>query len=212
VKYKAIVFDFDGVILERVEVKGWAFGELFKDYPQEVERIIDYHHQNGGVSRFEKVRYIFKEYLQQELTEDHFEQLCSQYSKIVVEKVLACDFVPGAVEFISSYAKQIPLFIVSGTPTEEMRMIASRLELDHYFRGIYGSPTTKGDWVKRILDDWNLASDEVIIVGDSLSDAQAAHQHAIPFIGRVTDKNRGMLTKESAHAYIADMTELEGCL
>ena len=52
----AIFFDFDGVILESVEVKGWAFGRLFENHPEHVDEIVAFHHANGGMSRFDKFR------------------------------------------------------------------------------------------------------------------------------------------------------------
>lgn len=33
-KFEAIFLDFDGVIHESVDVKGWAFSKLFEDYPE----------------------------------------------------------------------------------------------------------------------------------------------------------------------------------
>lgn len=59
----AIFFDFDGVILESVDIKGWAFGKLFENYPQHVDEIVAFHFANGGMSRFDKFRYIYKKYL-----------------------------------------------------------------------------------------------------------------------------------------------------
>ena len=53
---KAIFFDFDGVILESVDVKGWAFGKPFEAYPQYVDEIVAFHHRNGGMYRFDKFR------------------------------------------------------------------------------------------------------------------------------------------------------------
>ena len=53
---KAIIFDFDGVICESVNVKTIAFKKLFADYPEHQDRIVEYHLVNGGISRYEKLR------------------------------------------------------------------------------------------------------------------------------------------------------------
>src|SRR5690606_22889470 len=42
----AVIFDFDGVILESVKVKTDAFKELFSDYPEHLEAIVAYHENN----------------------------------------------------------------------------------------------------------------------------------------------------------------------
>ena len=60
---KAIIFDFDGVIAESVDVKTEAFKELFKAYPDKVKAIADFHIDNGGMSRFDKFRHIYKNIL-----------------------------------------------------------------------------------------------------------------------------------------------------
>ena len=54
----AIVFDFDGVLAESVDIKTRAFALLFRDEGEEVVRkVIDFHLKNGGVSRFEKIKF-----------------------------------------------------------------------------------------------------------------------------------------------------------
>ena len=39
-KTKAIIFDFDGVILESMDVKARAFAFLFREYPEYTEKIV----------------------------------------------------------------------------------------------------------------------------------------------------------------------------
>ena len=45
---KNIIFDFDGVILESVEIKTQAFAKLFSNYPLYIDEIIS-HHRNNSV-------------------------------------------------------------------------------------------------------------------------------------------------------------------
>ena len=52
---KAIIFDFDGVLVESLDIKTRAFAKLFgPEGPDMAKRVVDYHLQNGGVSRYEK--------------------------------------------------------------------------------------------------------------------------------------------------------------
>ena len=51
VKLDALLFDFDGVILESADIKTDAFRELFADQPAHVEEIVALHQRYGGVSR-----------------------------------------------------------------------------------------------------------------------------------------------------------------
>ena len=58
---KGIIFDFDGVIAESVQVKTDAFMELYVLYGQDVVQKVTKHHEaNGGMSRYEKIKYYHK--------------------------------------------------------------------------------------------------------------------------------------------------------
>ena len=76
---RAIVFDFDGVIIESFDIKTQAFRELFKD-SDKVDKIVEYHKQNGGVSRYKKFRYIYREILKQPLDDKTFNDLGERFS------------------------------------------------------------------------------------------------------------------------------------
>jgi beta-phosphoglucomutase-like phosphatase (HAD superfamily) len=39
-RLQAVFFDFDGVILDSVDVKARAFSEMFRDYGPEVEKAV----------------------------------------------------------------------------------------------------------------------------------------------------------------------------
>ena len=58
----AVIFDFDGVIVESLDVKADAFRSLFADHPEHVDQIVRLHRENLGVSRYEKFRTIYASY------------------------------------------------------------------------------------------------------------------------------------------------------
>ena len=67
---KALLFDFDGVILESADIKTAAYRALFKgEDSNKVEEFIDYHIQNAGISRFVKVRYFYEKILGIKITD-----------------------------------------------------------------------------------------------------------------------------------------------
>lgn len=183
----AIFLDFDGVILESVDVKGWAFGKLFDDYPQHQKEIIDFHYANGGLPRFDKFRHIYKNILNRPLSDDHFDYLCDKFSQIVFNRVLECEFVKGADLFLEKYYKKTDLYIISGTPQEEMTRVVDARNLKKYFKGVYGSPITKTDWTRKILDENKYDVDKCFWVGDAKSDVVAANNTDIKFFGRIID-------------------------
>ena len=61
---KGIIFDFDGVIVDSVEIKGEAFREIYTTYGKEIsDKVIEHHELNGGVSRFDKFRFYHNNFL-----------------------------------------------------------------------------------------------------------------------------------------------------
>ena len=181
---KAIIFDFDGVIIESFDIKTQAFRELFKD-SEKVEKIVEYHKQNGGVSRYKKFKYIYSEILKQPLDDKTFNDLGERFSNLVVEEVKKCPYVPGAVEFIRRNSNKLRLFIASGTPEEELRAIVAARDITKYFRGIYGSPTIKSEILSGILNRENLDKKDVIFIGDTITDYNEAAKLGVPFMARI---------------------------
>ena len=184
IPYKAVIFDFDGVIVESTGIKTQAFHDLFKDHPRQVKKIVAYHRRNGGVNRFVKFRYIYKNLLRRPLSAAHIEFLGRRYASLVVQRVIACPFVPGALPFLKKYHSQIKLFVISGTPHRELLRIVHKRKLTRYFKGVYGAPTVKPVLARRILRRWELAPSEVLYIGDAAADQQAARKTRVRFVGR----------------------------
>lgn len=182
---KGVSLDFDGVILESIHVKTRAFRVLFQDHPDHIEQILRLHLDKGGLSRFEKFRLIYLDYLKKPLDERECERLSREFSKLIACEMLACPYVHGAVEFLKQRAMSLPLFIVSGAPEEELRAIVSRRNLSSYFRSLYGSPRSKPRLLSEILDGNGWGPEEMVFIGDSIIDFEAADALGIPFIGRV---------------------------
>src|SRR5947208_3539082 len=109
----AILFDFDGIILESIHIKTEAFRELFKGYGSRVEDIVRYHQQHGGVNRFEKFRHIYRHTLRLPLPDNENKRLGRRFTRIIFKKMLACRYVPGARGLLQSLKGRIPLYVVS---------------------------------------------------------------------------------------------------
>ena len=57
-KSELLIFDFDGVLANSVEVKTRAFALLYKPYGEKVvEKVLEHHTANEGISRFDKISY-----------------------------------------------------------------------------------------------------------------------------------------------------------
>jgi len=187
-----IILDFDGVILESVSVKTEAFRTLFSDVPEHVEEIVQFHRDNGGMSRFDKFRFIYKHILHEELTEKKFMELSDQFAAIVFLAVIHADYVPGAREFLEHYHTRTPLYVVSATPEHELRQIVEARGMSRCFRDVFGAPRKKAECIGEIVRRNGAHPESVIFVGDAKNDYEAAREAGVRFIGRVKpgDGNR----------------------
>ena len=186
-KLRAIVFDFDGVILESAEVKTEAFVELYAAHgPQVVAAVRAHHLANLGISRFKKFEWIAANVLGQPLTEDGKAALGERFTELALAKVLAAPMVPGAERALAELAPRMPLFVASGTPQGELDLIVDRRGLRGSFREVWGTPAEKPAIVQDLLARHALAPAEVLFIGDGLSDHKAAVATGLHFLARTT--------------------------
>lgn len=185
--WQAIIFDFDGVVVESGDIKTQAFGNLYRTYGETVmTAVMQYHSANGGMSRYQKFHYFQQHLLKKPpLTPDEEQLLDQRFSELVVEAVIASETVPGAAELIRKEAARIPLFIASGTPEAELKTIVMRRGLAPYFTAVRGSPTPKQMLIADILSSHALSPERVLMIGDALIDYESAQANKIAFLGRV---------------------------
>ncbi len=187
---KNIFFDFDGVLAESVHVKTQAYHDLYIPYGQEIaNKVVEHHRANGGMSRFEKFRIYHREFLDKEITDKMVDNLSKEYSKNVVNKVVNTDEVPGAEKFLKKYYRNYKFWIITGTPTAEIKEITERRGIDKYFIEQCGSPTKKWEWTEYLLDKYSLIKEETLFLGDAMSDYKAAKESKLHFALRDYEEN-----------------------
>ncbi len=209
---KAIIFDFDGVLVESVDVKTRAFAKMFDDEGEDVvQKVVDYHLTNGGVSRVRKFEYYYEKILKRSLSEEKLQELCDTFSRLVVEEVINAPYVKGAREFLDIVYSKIDLYIASGTPEDELVEIVKRREMGKYFNGVFGSPVQKGDIARMILSQNGYNTNEVVFIGDSITDLKGAQDSGVRFIGRIADDGDASLAGMDI-IVVKDLSDLEGII
>ena len=188
---KNIFFDFDGVIAESVSAKTDAFEEMYLPYGKDIaDKVVEYHKLHGGVSRYEKFKYFHKEFLNETIDQKKVDELAIIFSNLVVDKVINSDEVLGANYFLEKYYAKIQFWIITGTPTKEIMMIAKKRKLDSYFIGLHGSPKNKRYWTENLIKKYNLKRNEIIFLGDATTDMDAADFSKIHFALRENEENK----------------------
>jgi phosphoglycolate phosphatase-like HAD superfamily hydrolase len=196
---KVVIFDFDGVLAESVNIKTEAFAKLFEPEGSEAVRaIVAYHLTHGGLSRFEKFRYMYREVLKRPLSDAEFDDLCKQFEDLVLDGVISAPEVEGATKCLRELYGKVKLFIVSGTPQEEMRHIAKVRGIARYFEGIFGAPESKSALVGKVLAKAGSEPKETVLIGDAMTDYDAAEETGVGFIARRTAENGELWEKLKA--------------
>ena len=203
---KAIIFDFDGVLVESANIKTEAFREIFSKWPDKMGDSVEYHLKNMGISRYVKFRYFYENILGEPYSEKIGQELGRQFSVIVLDKIKKAPLVNGTIDFLKKWHNEYQLFIASGTPQDELQDIVSNKGIERFFCSIYGTPATKFEIVKGVLETYSLSKDQVAFVGDAESDKKAAVDSGIHFILRMTAENRNLT---GSKFNIADLTQLE---
>lgn len=196
-KYKAIIFDFDGVIVESSDIKTRAYAQLYKEYgPDVVGEIVRYNMIQGGLSRYEHFRHFHNNILKKDLDSNEEADLAEKFSQLVKQAVIDAPYVPGIIEFLNTYKDIIDFYIVSGTPEEELKYIINVRDIAHYFKGIYGSPRCKADIINDILTSANLEKKNVVMIGDNMTDYDGATIAGISFIGRMSEIREDIIIRD----------------
>ncbi len=181
---QSIFFDFDGVILDSTAIKTDTFKDIFSPYGENIVKQVIHHHQiNGGISRVEKIAYYYETFLNQPLTQSELDSKCTDFSSRVKDKVIKADWIPGAWEFLEKHHREVPLYVVSGTPEDELYEIIEKRGMLHYFKRVFGSPVKKPVHVKNVMSDLDLDPNACFFIGDALTDYRTAEECSIHFIG-----------------------------
>lgn len=183
---EAIVFDFDGVLVESVDVKGEAFCALYAQADPSIQKkVLDYHLAYGGVSRFDKIRYFEEVLLDRTVSEAEIAVLADRFSTLVEARVVAAPWVVGAKDFLDKFHNKIPLFVASATPQAELDRIVHARNMETYFKALFGSPVKKSAHLDRLVQQQGFTPSRILMIGDTISDLKAANEAGTSFLGRV---------------------------
>jgi len=196
---KNILWDFDGVILDSMPIRDYGFRIIFKNYSEEiVEKFINYHRVNGGLSRFHKIKYFYNKLLAKEISSEQIQEYADKFTIIMKEELINPKYlIEDSVYFIKKNYKSYNFHIVSGSEHNELNHLCNKLGLAEYFLSINGSPTAKNKLVKNLLENKSYEKIETILIGDSINDYEAAEVNKIHFYGF---NNKEL--KDMSHCYI----------
>ena len=92
-KKEVIIFDFDGTLIESVNIKDKAFKKIFSRFPKkERKKAWDFHKEHSGWSRVEKFK-ILLEGMSEAQHKIKMEELSIEFSVLVTEEIVKAPLV-----------------------------------------------------------------------------------------------------------------------
>jgi len=187
----AVIFwDFDGVLLNSNAIRDWGFIKVLADFPQvEVNQLLDFHHKNGGLSRYVKFRYFFEKIRGECVTEDQIKEWAIRFSTTVLGELINPGLIiPETIAFVRNNYQNYQMHIVSGSDGAELNQVCKKLEIAKYFISIHGSPTSKTELINQLINKNNYNPKTCILIGDSINDFEASKSNLIHFMAYNNDK------------------------
>src|SRR4030095_1065535 len=123
---KAVVFDFDGTLVDSNEIKRRGFDHAFAEYPDRMRGIRDYCYGNNHTIRGEKFRYVTEKILGLECTPELDAHFHKRYADFTTENVIAAPEIPGAAAFVRSLAALHPALLSSTTTAIPLALLRRR--------------------------------------------------------------------------------------
>lgn len=180
---RAVGFDFDGVLVDSVGVKTDAFLDLYPEESDEFRaEVVRHHLEHGGISRYEKIRVYERLRTGIDPHQSDVDRLAADFARSVKDRVISAPEMPGASRLLDHLTGRLPLFVCSGTPEDELREIVSARGWRDHFDEVLGSPTTKTAMLLSIADRLGCSTQEILLIGDSSTDVDAARQSGSRFL------------------------------
>ena len=184
---KQIIFDFDGVIVDSHKVKNRAYYELFSKYGKKTsKKILSYHLQNEGKSRYIKFRYIIEKILNEKVTEKKLKFYSKKFDQITLKKIFKLKVSKSLLNFFKNNKNKFLSYISTGTPQKIINEIVKKKKIYHFFQKVYGSPKKKIEHIKKIKKN----KKKTIFIGDSFEDFDSCKKTNTKFILKEHNENK----------------------
>jgi len=183
-QFSLLALDFDGVIMDSVEVKAEAMRRIGEPFGPELrDRLLLYHRIEGGINRVEKFRWLYREAYGREIPETELADMVARFADYIGDALLACPFLPGLDDLLRDWHGKVPIYVCSGAMQHELEALLSARGMAGYFQGIRGYPPEKTTLLGDILREARVDPATAVMVGDTATDSRAAEANGALFFG-----------------------------
>lgn len=196
---KVIVFDFDGVVVDSVKIKRQAYFDLFKQKGMDniINKVLS---RMGNNTRFDILRSIFSELDSNNSNlEQKIKKYSAKYNDLVQKSIKKNGLVKGARDVLTTLNRSYSLYINSNTPQQPLEESLKALGITNFFKGTFGVSENVGTYVNdkakinnlsKIINLEKAAPANIVFIGDSEGDLNAAKAAGCLFIGVIGEANK----------------------
>ncbi|MBE6403089.1 MAG: HAD family hydrolase [Lentisphaerae bacterium] len=173
---KLVAFDFDGTLADSVDFCLACFDKVFEKFMGDKAPTREDIYQTFGMNEPGVIRYFMGGFVPE--AEEYFYQLHRD-----LHKEWCSDLYPGCrglLDFLQS--KALPMTILTGRSETTCRISLEVLKLEKYFVDMQNGSPEKNDKASQMLNllkKFDLQPEEMVYVGDAVSDAEAAQRAGV---------------------------------
>lgn len=201
-RFDAVVFDFDGTLVDSAPAKYRAFFDVFPgdDAAQRIVAEVLRHDPDG--SRHAVIPRMGALMREAGITlGGSDESRVIAYGDAVLAAVAACPALARADEALQLARHSGKVHVSSNTPQEPLRDLLNRRGWLALIDGVHGFPSRKSDTLRAVVAQSGGNAARVLTVGDGPSDEQAAREIGCPFVRVTSEQGLGpaIAALEGAH-------------
>jgi phosphoglycolate phosphatase-like HAD superfamily hydrolase len=184
-RFEAVVFDFDGTLIQSANAKRDAFFRLFPDEPRYRDVISAVLAEDPDGSRHDVIPRMVETMQARKLTLPFGQNATDRigaYTQAVYAAQAAADECPGATDILRRLKGRTATFLSSNTPEVDLVSLVEQRGWSEFFLGMFGYPREKTETLANIV--WRHGGGNparVAVVGDGESDEQAADANGCRF-------------------------------
>ncbi len=179
---KALVFDFDGTLVDSNPIKWRAFEHCFEEFFHRRDEILAYCWGNNHTPRGDKFRYVYEQILKLPYTPQMETKLHSRFEGETTRQIIEAPALPGAEEFLRRVRSTHATALLSSTPHNILLDILAQRHWKDYFQVVRGAPVDKANGLETFRQEHRLGSQGILFFGDTQEDSQAATEAGCTFI------------------------------
>jgi phosphoglycolate phosphatase-like HAD superfamily hydrolase len=180
---QGILFDFDGVIMDSMELKLDSFCHALERFRFSREDIKAVQDRYTGLSRHKILLLIYEELSGQSITDSIQAELSDRFTDHDERSRPLMSPVPGTMQFLEAVHSRFYTAIVTGNPDDVIKRTVAFYQLGNYFDAVCGSPRSKQEIIEELIAGQNIDRDKFIFIGDGKTDQDAAEACDIRFVG-----------------------------